>query len=357
MAEEMDLEKILRTKVSDERVDRLMKLTRPDVEGASEEVLRFLVRQQAQYVNIQYARFQAGIKFTEQDVEDVMQGAIDIHAHGGSDPFDRLMLEDDMAIQASQAGMRAMVFKTWYTPSASRIQLVSKNLNKWSEETGIKPTKLFGGITLQQSVGGLNPDAVRRCLGFPGMKYIWLPMPESYHHRRVVYADQTGSGIHILTDDGKKVLPELKEILKIAADNNLIVASGHYPHRETAIVAEEAFNLGVKHFEVIHPAHIHSKNTIPEMKKLADMGAKLMLSGLGTTCFPIHETGPVYAVRMIKEIGADHILYGSDYGQIQNPPHVVGTRWMIKLLAAYGATKEELIKVFQTTPAKHLELD
>ena len=353
----MNLKEILKTTVSEDRVDRLMELTRPDVEGVSEEVLRFLVRQSAQYVNIQYARFLAGIHFSEQDVDDVMRGAIDIHAHGGSDPIERIMLEDDMAIQASEAGMRAMIIKTWYTPSASRLEMVNKNLSKWSEETGITPTQLFGGITLQQSVGGLNPDAVRRCLGFPGMKYVWLPMTDSYHHRRVVYDDQTGAGIHILTDDGKKVLPELKEILKIAAANNLTVASGHYPHRETKIVAEEAFSLGVKHFEVVHPAHIHSKNSITEMIKLAEMGAKLMLSGLGTTCFPLHETGPVYAVRLIKEVGADNLVYGSDYGQVHNPPHLVGTRWMVKLLAAYGATKEELVKVFQTTPAKHLELE
>ena len=356
MTEESRLNEILKTKVSEERVTRLMNLTRPDIQDASEEVLRWLVRQQAQFVNIQYERFQAGIKFGEQDTDDVMHGAIDIHAHGGSDPIERLMLEDEMAIDASKAGMRAMAIKTWYTPSASRIQLVRKALNAWSEQTGCAPVQLFGGITLQQSVGGLNPDAVRRCLGFPGMKYVWLPMTDSYHHRRVVYDDQTGAGVHILTNDGKNVLPELKEILKIAAANNLIVASGHYPHCETRIVAEEAFSLGVKHFEVIHPAHIHSKNSIAEMKILADMGAKLMLSGLGTTCFPLHESGPIYAVRVIKEVGPDNVVYGSDYGQVHNPQHLVGTRWMVKLLAAYGATKEELIKVFQTTPARHLEL-
>jgi len=307
LADGLSLKDILAIKVSPERVDRLMELTRPDVD-ASEEVLRYLVEQQAQYVNIQYMRFQAGAKFTEADVDEIINGAIDTHAHGGSEPFERVMLEDDMAIEASKAGMRAMVIKTWYTPSASRLQIVRKNLDKWSQETGIRPVELFGGITLQESVGGLNPEAVRRCLAFPGMKYIWMPMTDSYHHRRVVYDDQTGAGLRILTDDGRRVLPALKEILKIAADNNLTVASGHYPHKETKILAEEAFAAGVKHVEVIHPAHIHSKNSMEEMKVLAKMGAKLMLSGLGTTAFPLHESGPVYAVRMIKELGPENVV-------------------------------------------------
>jgi predicted TIM-barrel fold metal-dependent hydrolase len=109
--------------------------------------------------------------------------------------------------------------------------------------------------------------------------------------------------------------------------------------------------------EIIHPAHIHSKTLIAEMKEAASEGIKLMLSGLGTTAFPLHETGPVYAVRMIKEVGADHFVYGSDFGQIHNPSHLIGTEWTIKLLFAYGATKEELKKVFQTNPAKHLGLE
>ncbi len=37
------------------------------------------------------------------------------------------------------------------------------------------------------------------------------------------------------------------------------------------------------------------------MKEAASEGVELMLSGLGTTTFPLHETGPVYAVKMIKD--------------------------------------------------------
>src|SRR5919202_6504900 len=132
--EGLGLSEILQVRVPQERVDRLKKLTNVDIPGGvSDEIFEFLVRQQAEWVNMQYARFLAGINFTEQDVDELLANAIDCHCHGGSDPMERLMLEDDTGFDYSEAGMRAMVVKTWYTPSASRNALVQKAVNRYCE--------------------------------------------------------------------------------------------------------------------------------------------------------------------------------------------------------------------------------
>jgi hypothetical protein len=353
--EGLTLQEILQIEVSDDRVQRLKQLTRPDA-PVSDEVHSWLVRQQAQWVNIQYTRFLAGTQFTEQDVDDLLTNSIDIHVHGGSDPFERLMLEDDIAYDFTDAGCRALVFKTWYTPSASRNALVRKLVDGYAQERGLRPALVFGGVTLNYSQGGLNPDAVRKCLGFPGMKYVWMPMVDSYHHRRVVYDDWSGAGLSFLDERGR-LLPEMREILKLVADNDLVLASGHYPFADTYRLFQEAREMGVRRMEVIHPAHIHSKHTIEEMCRQAELGAKLMVSGLGAEAFPLHEAGPLYAARQIKEVGAEHCVYGSDFGQLQNFPHIVANRWMIKLLLSYGCTKDELYQVFQVSPAQHLGLE
>jgi hypothetical protein len=353
--EGLTLREILEIEVPDDRVQRLKKLTRPDAD-VSDEVFTWLVRQQAKWANIQYTRFLAGTAFTEQDVDEILTNSIDIHVHGGSDPFERLLLEDDIAYDFTDAGCRALVFKTWYTPSASRNALVSKLVGLYAEERALRPVQVFGGVTLNYSQGGLNPEAVRRCLGFPGMKYVWMPMVDSYHHRRVVYDDWSGAGLSFLDEHGR-VLPEAREILKLVADNDLVLASGHYPFSDTYRLFQEARELGVKRLEVIHPAHIHSKHTIEDMQRQAELGAKLMVSGLGAQAFPLHEAGPLYAARQIKEVGAEHCVFGSDFGQLQNVPHIAANRWMIKLLLSYGCTKEELYKVFQVTPAEHLGLE
>jgi predicted TIM-barrel fold metal-dependent hydrolase len=354
--EKFNLKKLLEIDVPQERIERLRDVVYFDRGDISQEVKDFLLKEQIRFVNIQYARFLAGTHFTPADVDGILEGSIDIHAHGGSEPFDRICLEDELLQDYTRAKMRAIVIKTWYTPSASRNALLMKQLKAWAATENLEPVTLIGGITLNNSVGGLNPNAVERCLKFPGFKYIWLPMVDSYHHRKLVYDDQTCAGLHILDSSGK-VLPELKEIFRIAADHDLIVASGHYPYAETAVAFEEALKIGVKRLEVVHPAHIHSKTTIAQMKEYAKEGVKLMLSGLGTLCFPLHETGPIYAAQMIEEVGADHFVYGSDFGQIHNPTHIIGTRWMIQMLLAYGVTKDDLVKIFKTNPAKHLDLE
>jgi hypothetical protein len=353
--EGLGLTEILKIEVPDDRVERLKKLTRPDAD-VSDEIHTWLVRQQAQVTNIQYTRFLAGAKFTEQDVDDIMTNSMDIHVHGGSDPMERLLLEDDVAYDFTDNGCRALVFKTWYTPSASRNALVQKLTDSYAAERGLRPVQVFGGVTLNYSQGGFNPDAVKYCLGFPGMRYVWMPMVDSYHHRRVVYDDWSGHGLNFL-DEKRRVLPEVKQIIKLCADNDLVLASGHYPFEDTYILFQEAREAGVKRMEVIHPAHLHSKHSIEQMRQEAELGAKLMLSGLGAQAFPLHEQGPLYAARVVKEVGPDNVVYGSDYGQLQNFPHVVGNRWMIKLLFAYGCTKEELYKVFQQTPAMHIGIE
>lgn len=354
--EGLSLKEILQIEVPAERVERLKTLAKVDIPGISDEIFTFLIRQQVQFANIQYARFLAGAKFSEQDVDDILCNSIDIHVHGGSDPMERLMLEDDIAMDYTDIGMRAMVVKTWYSPSASRNALVQKAVNRYAEERGLRPVQCFGGVTLSYSVGGINPEAVKKCLGFPGMKYVWMPMVDSYHHRRVVYDDWSGFGLHFL-DENRKVIPAMQEILRIVADNDLILATGHYPYEDSAILFEEARRLGVTRMEVVHPAHIHSKHTIENMKAQAERGAKIMLSGLGAMAFPLHESGPLYAARIVKEVGPENVVYGSDFNQLQNFPPSIAARWMVKLLLAYGCTREELYQVFQVTPAKHLGIE
>jgi imidazolonepropionase-like amidohydrolase len=217
----------------------------------------------------------------------------------------------------------------------------------------MRPVKVLGGITLNNSVGGLNPDAVMKCLGFPGFKYVWMPMADSYYHQLVVF-NKKNSGIKYVTDN-KKIVPELKEILHIIADNDLILASGHYAYKETAILMEEAKKIGVKRMEVIHPTLIVSKHTIAEMRELANEGVKIGLMAVtaGTVRFL---EGIRWLFRVVKEL-SDHMIWGSDSGQIQNPTHIEMQRWTIRVLLANGITKEEITNIFKINPAKHLGID
>lgn len=50
-------------------------------------------------------------------------------------------------------------------------------------------------------------------------------------------------------------------------------------------------------------------------------------------------------------------VHGSDIGQLHNLPHSLMNRWMVKLLFAYGCTKEQLQAVFGDSPAALLGLE
>ncbi len=348
--EEFRLEELLKVEASPERVEELMKLVEIDLPDLPEDVKKFLLKQQVEAFNLEYGRYAAGTKITDALIEELMEDAVDTHAHGGSDPFERRQLEDEIAIDCTKAKMKAIVIKTWYTPSASRNQLVQKMVDKWAEEHQMRAVMVFGGVTLNYSVGGLNPEAVVKCLGFPRFKYVWMPMADSYYHQRIVF-NKKDRGIRYLTEAGK-IVPELKEILQIIADNDLILASGHYPYQETAALMEEAKKLGVKRMEVIHPTLIHSKHTLGEMKELADEGVKIGLMGIASINIRFLE-GIRWLFRIVKEL-SDHMVFCSDSGQIQNPTHIESMKWMIRVLLSYGITREEVTKIFKTNPAAHL---
>jgi hypothetical protein len=300
--EEFKLGDLLKVDAPPERVQELLELIEIDLPGVSEDVKKHLLKQQVELFNLEYGRYIAGTKITNQLVEELMEDSIDTHVHGGSEPFERRELEDEIVIDCTKAKMKAVVIKTWYTPSASRNVLIQKIVDKWGEEHGMRPVKVLGGITLNNSVGGLNPDAVMKCLGFPGFKYVWMPMADSYYHQLVVF-NKKNSGIKYVTDN-KKIVPELKEILHIIADNDLILASGHYAYKETAILMEEAKKIGVKRMEVIHPTLIVSKHTIAEMRELANEGVKIGLMAVtaGTVRFL---EGIRWLFRVVKEL-SDH---------------------------------------------------
>ena len=78
-------------------------------------------------------------------------GAIDFHAHADPDGTARKIDVIDLAKAAKAAGMRAIILKNHYEPTASLAYIVRK------EVPGIE---VFGGISLDLTVGGVNPAAV-----------------------------------------------------------------------------------------------------------------------------------------------------------------------------------------------------
>src|SRR6266571_7011559 len=101
-----------------------------------------------------------------------VSGAIDMHAHAAPDGVPRKMDAVDLARLAKERGMRAIVLKNHYEPTASLAYIVRKDV------PGIE---VFGGISLDLTVGGVNPAAVEWMTKVRGGygRVIWLPTYDS----------------------------------------------------------------------------------------------------------------------------------------------------------------------------------
>src|SRR4029453_12178462 len=80
-----------------------------------------------------------------------LRGAIDIHVHSNPDKVPRALDGLEAARFAKERGMRAIVLKSHYDPTAGLALLARKQV------PGIE---VFGGIDLNLPVGGMNVHAV-----------------------------------------------------------------------------------------------------------------------------------------------------------------------------------------------------
>src|SRR6478672_12161411 len=96
-----------------------------------------------------------------------LDGVIDIHAHSSPDARPRSIDAIDLAKLAKARGMRGLVLKNHWESTASVAYLVRK------EVPGIA---VFGGIDLNISVGGMNPEAVERMARITGGwgRFVWM---------------------------------------------------------------------------------------------------------------------------------------------------------------------------------------
>src|SRR5262245_55630960 len=132
-------------------------------------------------------------------------GVIDMHVHSHPDVFGRNMDDIDIAQLAKAKGMRGILLKNHITMTADRAALVMKIV------PGIE---VWGGIVLNNAVGGINPAAVEwmhRMYGGRG-KVVWLPTFEADRHVKVLVS-KDAKGI-VVAPNGQ-VLPEMEAILRI----------------------------------------------------------------------------------------------------------------------------------------------
>src|SRR5467141_1026923 len=137
-----------------------------------------------------------------------LTGVIDIHAHHDPDSVPRSIDAIDAAKLARSRGMRGLVLKNHYEPTASLAYLVRKVV------PGIE---LYGGIALNRTVGGVNPAAVERMTRVKGGwgRVVWMPTFDAENQVRFSKENRP----FVSVSKNGSLLPEVKEVLAIIAKN------------------------------------------------------------------------------------------------------------------------------------------
>lgn len=108
---------------------------------------------------------------------------------------------------------------------------------------------MFGSITLNKVVGGINPKAVDVALKL-GAKVVWLPTASAKNHLMKLGQDPS-QGVDIVVDG--KVVPELETVFSLIREHNAVLGTAHVSPQEAFVVVEAARKAGVENIVVTHP--------------------------------------------------------------------------------------------------------
>lgn len=235
--------------------------------------------------------------------KNYLDGAIDLHLHAGPDVRERKLTYLEAALQARDAGMKAILIKSHFTITADIASLI---------QPLVEGIMVFGGVALNSSLGGLNPEAVETALRL-GAKQVWMPTLSAANQHR--YEGKKG-GITILTREGN-LKKDVVEILEIISRWDAILSTGHLSQKEIFVLVREAKKRGVKKILITHPDHHIVALPVEVQKELAGEGT------LFDRCFPTQKTSYLNMEQMakrIREVGVMSSILTTDFGQPENPP-------------------------------------
>ena len=273
-----------------------------------------------------------------------LDGVIDIHVHAAPDSTPRSIDAIDLAKLAESRGMRAIVLKNHYAPTASDAYYVHKVV------PGIQ---VFGGIDLNLSVGGMNPIAVEKMALTTGHlgKLVWMA---TFDTRAQVLASKIDRPYVAVSRNGE-LLPETKSVIAMIKKYDLVMATGHNSAEDDLLLIQEARKQGITHIVVTHAMLAPISMTIPQMQQAAGLGAyiEFVYNGLigNSKQFDFAD----YA-KAIRAVGPDHCILSSDMGQPSNPLHPDALVLLFDGLKKQGLSQSDIDQMSKVNPARLLSL-
>jgi len=292
---------------------------------------------------------------------DILRGAVDMHVHCGPEAIPRKYHAKDLAQLVREFGMETLVIKSHFTYTSDWALMAFR-------ETGIR---IYGSVTLNHHVGGINPYALRAALGpqedgASFLKVVWMPtihspahleMQRRHGHEMDIPPEWTGGkpahtassigAINPIFIRSPEVLPLLDEVLGIISEHDLVLATGHLGAKEAIFLVERARERGVKKILLTHPLYEATALSIEDLKRLVGRDTFVEQS------YALHTIDHIpfeVMARYIREVGAQYCVLTSDLGQISMPPPPEGLLDFIHHLMEEGIREEEVLRMIRDNP-------
>jgi hypothetical protein len=278
------------------------------------------------------------------DPHRYLAGAIDIHVHSAPDNVERSVDGVEAATMARANGMRAIVLKNHYDPTAGLAYMVRKQ---------VRGVEVFGGIDLNLPVGGMNPAAVQHLTEVSGAygRMVWMSTFDA--ENQVRYSQQARPFVSVSKNG--ELLQATRDVIAVIAKHGLVLATGHVSAVEALMLLREGKRQGVRHMVVTHAMNAPILMTIPQMQEAASQGAFIEFVG-GSMRLPGVPAMVQRFVDAIRTVGPQFCILSSDLGQKSNPLPADGFAEFIAALHERGFTDPELARMTKQNPATLLGL-
>lgn len=271
-----------------------------------------------------------------------LKGFYDLHVHPSPDVKKRKFTDPELAGRLLEAGMQGVVIKNHFSETACRAALLQQQFPQ---------LKVAGGIVLNRPNGGINPYAVENCIALGG-KFLWMPTLDARTYQLCKHPDMKREGAEkylYLLDERGNLLPAVREVLYLAAQADMTVATGHISAEEGKKVAAVAREAGARKIIITHADNPADFYTDADQLACVKMGAVIE-----HCCFNVFtgQTPIGELARQIRLVGCNNVLLSSDFGQPGSPYPEEGLSQLAEALLGEGFTPSDLETMLKTNPEK-----
>lgn len=281
--------------------------------------------------------------------DELMDGAWDTHLHIYPDYVPRCIDMVELAIDASKAKMAGIVCKDHFFSNVGAA---------WGAQRYVDDMVSRGELDYACTVLGTNilafshhPDQVHLTRKYPNLGAIFFSTMTAPGHK--------GVGPLILDDKGK-LMPDAKECVKLCAQYKIPIMTGHRTWEEKLALARESDEVGASTL-ITHGGSIHGitvDDAIKQGKELRKYNVYIELNGnsmVPNMMWP--QINPNDDLDYLKEMGPDHIIFNTDFGQAMCHHPVEELKLLIRMMIYYGILNQDIKTMIQTNPAKYLGFD